>query len=74
MINNSLITSQIIGEYNTVAHEWYSNDILLVMPPTTGYIFGYNLSSAILNQHLCFLSGTNNVFSIHRHKNSNITD
>jgi hypothetical protein len=74
IISNTLFAAPVIGEYNTVAHEWFTNDKLCFMPPTSGYIYAYTLSTAILNQQTCFQSGSSNVFSVHRHQINSTLD
>lgn len=58
IINNILFTSLPTGELNTVAHEWYGNDILYYMSPTYGQLYEYNITLGNIIQHFCFTNGT----------------
>lgn len=58
LFTNSLTTTLPTGELNTIAHEWYGNDIFYYMPPTKGKIYQYNLTSTSLYQRLIFQIGT----------------
>lgn len=56
---------------NIIAHEWLNNEILYIMPPTSGNLYNYNVTSKSLNMYSCFTSGIYNIFSFHMHILSN---
>jgi hypothetical protein len=74
IISNTLFVNLVTNDYNTVAHEWFTNDKLCYMPPNSGDIYIYTLSTNAYDQQTLNLNGSYNVFSVHRHKINSTLD